>query len=286
MSSNDVRLSLFSKLLAVSQESKERPDKAENLTDVLEILAVFDGLRPVHTSGGQHFHSESLCTNLEGIVCEFGLTSLRTLVIEPFNHHSPRIPKEVWTAFDEANARDRHQQPKPLWIYRDPAAADRIQRAVDGKMSRSETLGYPKCCVQHESKVMARMLEQFIQGLERKFKTQTQAELIRLLDEDASPDEIDMSWLAPEVQASYRLYPYVKFRACPECLKKKDSPAAKINRQMRDLAFSLSPAFSRDIWHSRYQNLSKDRTVQVSKSDPCPCGSEEKYKRCCGEISG
>jgi len=284
MSSNDVRLSLFSKLLAVSQESKERPDKAENLTDVLEILAVFDGFRPAHASS-QQFHSESLCAKLEGIVSEFGLTSLRTLVIEPFNHHSPRIPNEVLTAFDEANARDRHLQPKPLWIYRDPATADRIQSAVNGKISRSEALGYPECCIRHESKVTARLLEQFIQGLERKFKVQTQAELIRLLDEDASPDEIDTSWLAPEVVASYRLYPYIKFRACPECLNDKNSPAAKINRQLRDLAFSLSPTFCRDIWHSRYQNLSKDRTVQVSKNSLCPCGSEEKYKRCCGEIS-
>jgi uncharacterized protein YecA (UPF0149 family) len=47
---------------------------------------------------------------------------------------------------------------------------------------------------------------------------------------------------------------------------------------MRDLAFDLSEAFGANIWRAQ---LEERGAPSPSRSAPCPCGSGEKYKRCC-----
>ena len=67
MCEDDDRLrSLYRALRSIPFDPLEKPSPWENLTDVLEILAVWQGIKPAHLSG-HGFRSERLLVDLESV---------------------------------------------------------------------------------------------------------------------------------------------------------------------------------------------------------------------------
>ena len=67
MCEDDDRLrSLYRALRSIHFDPLEKPSPWENLTDVLEILAVWQGIKPAHLSG-HGFRSERLLVDLESV---------------------------------------------------------------------------------------------------------------------------------------------------------------------------------------------------------------------------
>ena len=273
---------LFTRLSTIFAESAERPNRRENLVDVLEIMAVFTGLKPAHLSG-QGLHSEKLIGQITKFIGEFGLYYFRTPTIRAFRDRLPLLDPLIVRWEDECAEAARRNSPQILWIYRVPSLHEVILDTAEGRIDCATALGYPKCCVHYDSEQKNRLLEEYVAGLKRKFKPQNDKEIIHLLEIDEYA-EIDDSKVDLDRKKSFRSFPYVEFFACPNCISTATSPASKINRAMRDLAFSLSPLFGRDIWMSSYGDSTPSGRNAFPRNHPCPCGSGKKFKQCCSLI--
>jgi hypothetical protein len=126
--------------------------------------------------------------------------------------------------------------------------------------------------------------EGLVSGLRKKFKVNTADEIIALLKRDEGVG-LDTDSIRREMERSAVRFPYVQFFACVDCLDAADSPAARVNRAMRDLAFAVSPSFGVDIWRAARDKSGAGMGVSVSRNDPCPCGSNKKFKKCCGLVA-
>jgi uncharacterized protein YchJ len=269
--------SLFDELRSIRFGETEKPSRAENLTDILEIVAVFAGLKPSHLSG-HGFRSESLMLTLEQIAPRYGLLTMRTSKCKHFRRRRPNYESAIVRWQDQTDERKASRDGDVLWIYKNPSLTDEILSVVAGHASVSRVLGYPDCCVTHHLENAIRVGESYVAALCKAHSAPTAEEVIRLMEADVSVEvasaEIDMT-----NEESNLRFPYVQFYVCRRCLTKPDSPAVRINKQMRDLAFLLSKEFAQDVWRAHY--LERRAQTEISRNGPCPCGSGKKYKRCC-----
>ncbi len=124
----DKRLhSLFQDLRQLRFHSTDKPSRTENLTDILEIVAVMAGLKPAHLSG-QGFRSGALIDALERMAARHGLLSLRTKEIKPYRHRRPRYDPAIYRWETDSEERRRQAGVDVLWIYRE-ASLNRTTRS-------------------------------------------------------------------------------------------------------------------------------------------------------------
>lgn len=271
---------LFRALSTLRFDQAEKPSRAENLTDILEIVAVAAGVKPAHLNG-QGFRSGALLDDLEALARSHDLWTLRTKGIRAYEHRKPGYDMEIYRWQWEKAERERLGGPDILWIYGEPALESVIHTTVSGERDVSETLGYPMCCVRHDRESGLRLRERFVEKLKREHRPQTAGECIRLIEQGAKV-RVDSADLAIQSHDdSSRLFPYVQFEVCPACMRSSDSPAAKINRTMRDLAFSLAESFGREIWKAQYEEVQPGLAKTIARNALCPCGSGRTYECCC-----
>ncbi len=273
-------IDLFNDLRRINFNSEEKPSDAENLTDILEIVAVAADIKPTHLNG-QGCISLELINNLEKIASRHDLLTLRTKSIKPYMHRKPNYDLEIFE-WNQNNLIDRNKWPDILWIYKDDSLIDLIHNTVSGKINVSKVLGYPDCCVNHYLEVGLHTSELYVDALRRVYNVTKPEEIIELMrkDTDVNVDEIPVE---ATIKLSGWVLPYVQFNACPKCLKSSDSPSKKINYNMRNLAFQLSESFGCEIWKAKYIEKTSDyRLKNIKRNDPCPCCSGKKYKKCCG----
>ena len=271
---------LFEYLLKVRFDPAEKPSQGENLTDILEIVAVATGIKLAHLNG-QGFRSECLLGTLEEIAKHHGLLTMRTNQIKGYKHRKSKYDDEIYLAQKEMDEHERLNKPDVLWIYKDPSLRIAILDTANGAIHASRVLGYPECCVMHDLETDLCVSELLIEGLKRTYNPQTTDEYIELLKKDVKV-EVNESALRLTRKESAIHFPYVQFSACPDCLQLSDTPAAKINRIMRDLAFCLSEPFGREIWKAQYKDFDYALLKCIGRNDPCPCSSGKTYKMCCG----
>ena len=269
--------SLFGELRSIRFSETEKPGRSENLTDILEIAAVFTGLKPSHLSG-HGCRSESLMLTLQQIAPRYGLFTLRTSKCKHFRHREPKYESAIVRWQDLTDEKKASSDGDVLWIYKNPSLADEILSAVGGHTNASHVLGYPDCCVTHHLENGIRVGETYVAALRKAHSVPTIEEVIGLMEADV-PVEVTFAGIDMTDKESHLRFPYVQFDACRRCLSKPDSPAARINKQMRDLAFLLSKEFARDVWRAHY--LEHQIKTAISRNGLCPCGSGKKYKRCC-----
>lgn len=276
--------SLFQDLQPVAEPTVGKPDPHENLTDILEVVAVAAGLRPAHLQG-QGQHDPRRVAALEGIAHRHGLSTLRTRTLIPFFHRSRTYDAQILEFEDADNVRKQQEGPEVLWVYADAEVGATLPEVVAGRAGVSNALGYPACCEIHHSEQNLAVAEAYVQGIVDTYHPATADDIVALWKRDVQvPVAVDPDADILHTGRSLRRFPYIQFIACPTCRSDKDSPSAQVNGRMRDLAFQLSPNFGCRIWKARDLVINKGRPIAVSRNDPCPCGSGSKFKKCCGPI--
>lgn len=94
-------VSLFRDLQPLETQTPGKPDPHENLTDILEIVAVAAGIRPAHLQG-QGQHDEERLAVVERITRGHGLMTMRTRTLIPF-FHRPRGCEQRIIEFEDAD---------------------------------------------------------------------------------------------------------------------------------------------------------------------------------------
>ena len=283
-------LSLFSDLRALSFDRHEKQSAYENLTDVLEIISVARGLKPAHLNG-QGLRSERLLLDLEAIAERHGLLHHRTHSIVPCTHRPPNYHPSIVAWEREKTRQDAFASPKILWLYRTRSLTATIDSAAAGVVDVSAVLGYPLCCVNHDSEASVTLGELYVDALAQQFGAADPEAINRLRAADTRVTNEQITNHIrnhfTHVQRSRELLPFVSFTACTDCLERRDSPAARLNGEMRALALDMAPDFAAEIQRAITAEGSRPAPTagpakKVGRNDPCPCGSGRKFKRCCG----
>ena len=110
--------SLYRALRSIRFDPLEKPSPWENLTDVLEILAVWQGIKPAHLSG-RGFRSERLLVDLESVALQYGLLTLRTPPHWPHWHREPSVDRGFLEWHQQRQRHEASAAGAVLWIYRD-----------------------------------------------------------------------------------------------------------------------------------------------------------------------
>jgi hypothetical protein len=275
---------LFHDLKPIAVTTGGKPDPHENLTDILEIVAVSLGHRRAHLQG-QGQNDPQRLDFLEAIGRKHGLTTIRTRTLIPYFHRPRNYDARIVGFEDANNLRKQREGPEVLWMCVDQGSADRIPDVVAGRTGVSTLLGYPTCCERHSSEQNLIVAEAYVQGIIDTFHPPNADEIVRLWQRDVQVQiAIDPDADILHISRSLRAFPYVQFTACAQCRAATESPASRVNDQMRDLAFQLSPAFGSRIWRTRDLVVNKGRPIPVGRNDRCPCGRGAKFKKCCGQI--
>src|SRR5438045_3426327 len=102
----DELLPLFRDLQPMAAPTPGKPDPHENLTDILEVVAVASGLRPAHLQG-QGQHDDRRVAALEAIACGHGLSTLRTRSLIPYFHRARGYDARIIEFEDAHNVRNQ-----------------------------------------------------------------------------------------------------------------------------------------------------------------------------------
>ena len=197
----------------------------EMLIDILEIVAVAEGSKPAFVGGcgeGARWRLDALATVASGA----GLSISR----------SPGEGAE-----------------SALWITRGPGIRE-------GEAPLGTRLGYPRCCVDHDT---------------------------RAVRAEKSGDAAGARQALEHVWRTRIHFPYIGFNACPACLADcHESAAADHNRRARALAFALQPGFARALWATALAEAALATTgdfrgLDPTEAAPCPCGSKTAFRACC-----
>jgi hypothetical protein len=275
------REALFGELQPLAQVTEGKPDPHENLTDLLELMAVAEGGRPAHLQGQGQRDADRISW-VQRIAARHGLRTMTTKPVLPFRHRPPSIAQVIIDMDRDTDLRRQQEGHDVLWVFSDERVGAEIPEIVAGRAPISRALGYPDCCVIDDAERKLLIQEAYVRGIIDTFHPATDEETARLWKDDVTvPIAVDPDGDIPLIRDSLRKYPYGQLIACRACLRDiAGSPAARLNREMRNLAFDLSPIFGRRIWETRDLVVNK-RPVAYGRNDLCPCGSGAKYKRCC-----
>ena len=181
----NARQALFADLQPLARPTRDKPDPHENITDILEILAVADDQKPAHLQG-QGMRDEERLRSIEAIAARHGLRTMRTPSLVPFFGRAPRFDARIFEAQKESHAQTQRTQPDVLWVYSDERLRASILETVAGRASVSGLLGYPECCVTAYAERNILMLEAYIAGISRTHNTDDPDRIIELFRGDAA----------------------------------------------------------------------------------------------------
>ncbi len=298
-------LALYQDLRRVNFDPQEKPSLSENLTDILEILAVAQGIKPSHLNG-HGLRSERLLRDLEPVACRHGLLTCRTRPHAPYWHRPPNIDAEYLAWQTDVQKRQAASSPDVLWVYQDPAIEASIERLVAGNGEEAETFGYPSCCVNARADIAARMMELLVAAYKTQHGAKSVQDLIRSSEQDLGVTIDQPIHLLDD--ESKQKFPFVQFTACDSCIDRVNSPAAQLNSLFHQLAREVDELFAKQIERAVAEPLAIARpnqalqaraaepleclppldlkpTYRVGRNDPCPCGSGLKFKKCHGRRS-
>ncbi len=267
--------------------------RTTHLNEILEIVAVLAGIKPAHLNGEGEPVSPRI-EDLEGVAARHGLLTLRTKIIKLYQHRKPRYDPAIERYYRDSEERETQAGEDVLWIYKDAPLLNLIHETVAGKRDVSKVLGYSECCVRDTSEDFIRDKEFSVETVGRLHNPRSPEEYFDLLERGVSLPTKSLSDYSKTFESNWR-FPYIETNSCPSCLKKSSSPASKLNRRMRDLAFEISESFGREIWKARYEIVAVakkrggDEILKLFDANPernalCPCTSGQKYKRCCGNL--
>lgn len=248
----------FDELMTLPWTGPERPSTHEALTDILEIVAVSLGLRPAHLNG-QGCTSPLLLAALEAVVRRHDLRVVRTpsLFGEAL---SPNLPAAYLEHLHLANTRSQH--PDVLWIFRDKRLRTEITGLAKGNGATfTAVLGYPVCCVRAHRRDSVAVSELAYQTLRQLSGRETPEEVIAYElsgAQDPLPEGVEEQFrdlTGTRVLNGLRHFPFIGFSPCETCSASPESPAARINRALEQLAEALSPRFAEKIRQSSAHEL-------------------------------
>lgn len=235
-------LRLFAQLREVSF-GPGKPDRHENLLDLLEIVAVCCGAKRAHLQG-QGWRDAATSSDLRAVVRSHGLATRETDTL-PSWHHRQVVGDLEFAAW--VNASHGEPRGRVLWVYSDERVSREIEEVMRAKVGPGAVLGYPTCCEIHSSERSLQLHEAMEHGYRHEHGAQTTADLIRFYTEDRTFESPLLDEAHAQQTASTVKYPFIQFVACAACIENNDSPAATVNMTMRRLAMQLGAAFARDI---------------------------------------
>ena len=302
---------LFLQLRQLRFNPQSKPSEWENLTDILELAAVAQGIKPAHLNG-HGLRDDQLLDNLEALAKDHSLHSLRSQPHPSIRLLQPKVEQDFLDWQDQQDRKRAAESDDVLWLYKDSALEVLIGQLMVGQADESIVLGYPKCCVVARSALSAEIMEALVDGYKQQYGAKSAKDLIALSEKDVAVEFTrPIQLLGDESKARFN---FVQFTACADCLSRNDSPAGLLNEEFKELAYGLDTEFARcietvaqrevdELKHSVRsdarqtpkrqlreaasldQSSGAKQSARIGRNDSCPCGSGRKFKKCCGKRS-
>src|SRR6266571_3396468 len=125
-------LSLFQDLQPLALQTRGKPDPHENLTDILEIVAVAGGIRPAHLQGQGQSDEERLAL-VERTARRHWLITLRTRTLIPFLHRPRRYERQIIEFENADQVKKQREGPEVVWVFTDKKVEAAILDVVAGR---------------------------------------------------------------------------------------------------------------------------------------------------------
>jgi hypothetical protein len=258
---------VFSALGRIDFNHKNRKDRQQNFLEPLELVATAIGIKRSFCAGLSSY-DERFCGMLQTFAEKNELLSTRSpsvdvqLQLRALPGH--KISHAFLTRFSNMLATEQDRKMRILWIYTDQKTGIDVQAAVLGNISVGELLGYPKCCTNGYLQLEAHLIDTEMKFYSKHYRAESDDDQIscyraqRLIEGDFV-DRLDA--IKDEIRSrqalSIKLYPFIHFIACRECMKSPQSPASLQNIEMSELAEALNPTFARKFraYADDYYNL-------------------------------
>ncbi|MFY9558920.1 MAG: hypothetical protein WAQ52_01680 [Terriglobales bacterium] len=216
------------------------PYAYQDLVDRLSVIAVVVGLREVAAFG---FAEENNRQALETMRTQLAVAGLRTKItraIRPVRSdiHGPRELLEAFEAQKEVDYR-RNNTGRLLWVGLS-LPANKIADVVHAKASSGMLLAYPPCCIAADKVGTFRALDQASVDAWLEFSGRNVSEAVRLI-KAGKYISLPESAFESNFPASAAKFPFLAHIACTKCLEESESPSARLNRTLRELAETLLP---------------------------------------------
>jgi hypothetical protein len=266
----------------------------EMLTDILEVVAVAEGLKPAHLAG-QGEGAVWRIDAFERIATAAGLCTLRTASIgsDPSARWAkvaaefPLIAEIMIRGCSRAQPETTPR--RVLWIHRDPRLAALVGRLVAGAPALvPSVLGYPWCCAEFDARGELAFVRALLRLYEDQHGLRGEAEVAAALEAGlavrpgpAASEDLEPVW------RTRLIFPYLGHTACPDCLARPEtSPSGTLNRVARALAFRLDPGFGgvlgrAALGEAALATRGNFQALDPASADPCPCGDYRTYSACC-----
>jgi len=230
------------KLRAVEAQLAGDYDPLETGQEMLDLLAVLDGLKPVF------LHGRGLVDApwMTGVVDLARSLGLRVIQGPCWNPLPPGESFPAWYAECVGAEFDRHH---PFYICKAPSVAREVAAVNDagghptiGQEAR--LLGYPECCVAAHHARAGIYHRYVIERMERLAGgDEARARALYGRDIDLSP-ESDADEAALAVALDIVPCPFGSWNACVSCVDEEESPSIVLSDEYEGLAEAIDPALA------------------------------------------
>jgi hypothetical protein len=224
------------------------PHPAGNLKDILGLMSVASGLRQVAAFGFHNLSTEGFARDLKDKVANLGL---RTLLTGPIpNNRSLDLQGIDDSILDvirkEDEERSRRNKTILLWVFSAVGSKDRILEVVKGNAPSGILLGYPQCCVDHNSALGRQGDLAFCQAILKAVGNDPES-VLKALREDLKVEVENCAWESDNPVRTDTKFPYLLHIACDACLGSDESPSALLNLELHKLAEEIGHGFANTI---------------------------------------
>jgi hypothetical protein len=224
------------------------PHPAGNLKDLLALLSVAAGLRPVAAFGFHDLSTEGFARDLKDKVGNLGM---RTLITGPIRNDrslgSQGVDDSILEVIRrEGNERFQRNKTMLLWVFSTADLREKILEIVEGNTEAGTLLGYPQCCVDHNRALGRAGNQAFFQAIIKTVGNDPD-KVLRALREDLKVEIENCAWESDNAVRTDTKFPFLLHIACDTCLDSDESPSALLNLQLQKLAEEVGHGFADTI---------------------------------------
>jgi hypothetical protein len=232
---------------------------AIDLKDRISAFTVAAGTRPV---GVLETWGQWLPQLRDAMIANSLFTSTARSVWNTIERPLDHPYRSILLALDEERVAGKPKH--VLWLYGSKQLRDDHRHATMSQQQAGQTLGYPQCCIEFESSIMARLPEAQLQVL----IAEAGADETNLLAAFKRRRQIAVGKLPPLPDNALRTeqqYPFALHVACNDCLNKSGSPTALLDARNNELVKDMDAGLH-DLAlriQELYRGISKGKVNQV-----------------------
>jgi hypothetical protein len=239
------------------------PNPVGNLKDLLALLAVAQGLKPVAAFGFHDLSTEGFVRDLRDKMVNLGFRTLVTGIIWKHDDRELEGLDESIAAVIRKEDQERHDRNKNmlLWAFSKRDLRENIHDVVKGRAEAGILLGYPACCVDHDNFLSREGNKALFRAIIQKVGSDP-ASVLKALRGDLKVAVENCAWEADNPVRTDAKFPFLLHIACDSCLNSGESPSGLLNRQLEELAQEVDLGFANTIRQTVQIDSERIRLIQ------------------------